>query len=174
MIRYDTPRDRPTIEHLKDIYFLSNLYYHDPLQPYFDPKIKAVILKPSEFEEESFPHLVPYYALFDVPDGHFLEVVFDWKEKMAQIRTHGQISKDLRESLNALILLDAELVDPHRERKYELPETTVWSYRISGFLKGEVRGLSKDQHQALLEFVQDCRDEYVEDLDKFYVPSVEL
>ena len=174
MKRYDTPRDRPTIEHLKDIFFLSSLYYYDPLYPYFDPKIKTVILKPSELEEESFPHLAPYYALFEVPDGHLLESVFDWKEKMAQVRTQGQTSKDLRDALNALISLDAKLVDPHRDRKYTLSETTVWSYRISGFLKGEARELSKAQHQALLEFVQDCRDEYVEELDKFYVPSVDL
>lgn len=173
MTRFDTPRDRPTIEDLKDIYFLSNLYYYEPLYPYFDPKIRTIVLK-LEDEDQSFPHLAPFYALFKIPDGHFLEMVFKWKEKIDQIETHGQISKELRESLDSLMLLDAELVDPYRTRKYELPETTAWSYRISGFLKGEARGLSEVQHQALLEFIQDCRNEYVEDLDKYYVPSVEL
>lgn len=173
MTRFDTPRDRSTIENLKDIYFLSNLYYYEPLSPYFDPKIRTIVLK-LEDEEESCPHLSPLWALFKIPDGHFLEMVFEWKEKIDQIEAHGQISKELRESLDSLILLDAELVDPYRTWKYELPETTVWSYRISGFLKGEARGLSEVQHQALLEFIQDCRNEYVEDLDKYYVPSVEL
>ena len=173
MTRFDTPRDRPTIEHIKDVYFLSGLNYYRSLRPYFEPKSKSVVFESDDDEPECYPHLVPFYILFDIPEGHLLEYVWDWAEKIDHLEACDQIPKILRESFNALILLDSELVKPHRNPKYE-NKTTVWSCRFSGLLKGEARGLSESQRQALLVFIQDCKDEYLEDLDKFYVPSVDV
>ena len=174
MKRFDTPRDRSTIEHLKDIYFLSSLYVYDLDTPYFDPVSQAVVLKPEGDEPECFPDLVPLYDLFDVPDGHLCESCFKWQENIKQLEIHGQIPEVLKDALNALILLDSELVDPHRSFSYKDSELFVWNCRFSEFLKGNARGLSKAQNQALLEFIQACKDEHLKDLDKFYVPSVEL
>ena len=81
--QYDTPRDRPTIEYFKDIFFLTSLFFYDEsLHIYFDPRTTEVFLLP-EYEEEKRPHLVWFHNLFDIPDGHLLESVFDWKDKMA-------------------------------------------------------------------------------------------
>ena len=174
MTRFDTPRDRSTIEHLKDIYFLSSLYAYDMDTPYFDPVSQAVVLKPEDNEPECFPDLVPIYALFDVPDDHSCQYCFKWHENIEQLEIHGQIPEVLKDALNALILLDSELVDPQRSSFDKDSELFVWNCRFSEFLKGNARGLSEAQNQSLLEFIQDCKDEHLKDLDKFYVPSVEL
>ena len=174
MTRFDTPRDRSTIEDLKDIYFLSSLYVYDFETPYFDPVSQTVILKPEDDEPECFPNLVPLYDLFDVPDGHSCDSCFKWHEHIEQLEIHGQIPEALKNALNALILLDSELVSPQVRSFFKVSRLFVWNCRISEFLKGNARGLSEPQNQALMVFIKVCKDERLKDLDKFYVPSVEL
>ena len=182
--RFGTPKDRQSIENLKRIYLLDQMGFYSPCWPYFEPTSQAVIFyfhndngkdNFNPDHPEKLPPVVMLRELWEIPADYpfFSDLTYirwDW-----EIDEHKS-NEQLKEALECLKSLDEILIRPV-EDEYETTifDESAWERRICGFFRGDFEEiLTPTQEGLILDFIESSMAVASKELDKFYVPFVEI